>query len=69
MANTVSILSLANTFGEWFSSTNALARENNDLAANNYHKTTGTLFLDEYDLGLAVANNAVIGGEIGRAHV
>ena len=62
MANTVSILSLANTFGEWFSSTNALARENNDLAANNYHKKSGTLFLDEYDLGLHVANNAVVGG-------
>ena len=62
MANTVSILSYGNTFGELVTNQNALARENNTLAANNYTKETGTLFLNEPDLGLQVANNAVVQG-------
>jgi len=64
MANTVSILSYANTFGEWVVNTNTLAKENNDLAANNYVKSTGTLFLNDNSLGLQVANNAIIGGQL-----
>ena len=63
MANTVSILSYANTFGDWVVTTNGLARENNNLAANNYTKGTGTLFLNDPSLGLQVANNAIIGGQ------
>jgi len=62
MANTVSILSYGNTFGELVTTQNALARENNALAANNYTKETGTLFLSDPDLGLQVANNAVVQG-------
>jgi hypothetical protein len=62
MANTVSILSYANTFGDLVTALNAVAKENNDLAANNYTKPTGTLFLNEPILGLQVANNAVIQG-------
>ena len=76
MSNTVSILSYSNTFGDWVAATNNLAKENNDLAANNYIKPSGTLYLNEPTLGLQVANNAVIAGqlqvqgvEIGRAHV
>ena len=42
MANTVSILSYANTFGDWVVTTNSLVKENNDFAANNYIKPTGT---------------------------
>ena len=64
MANTVSILSYANTFGDWIVTTNALARENNDLAANNYIKPTGTLYLNEPTLGLQVANVAIIQGQL-----
>jgi hypothetical protein len=64
MANTVSILSYANTFGEWVVNTNTLAKENNDLAANNYVKSTGTLFLNDNSLGLQVANNAIFGGQL-----
>jgi len=64
MANTVSILSYANTFGDWIVTTNALARENNDLAANNYIKPTGTLFLNDPSLGLQVANVAIIQGQL-----
>ena len=63
MANTVSILSYNNTFGDWMVSTNALAKENNDLAANNYIKTSGTLFLNSNTLGLQVANNSIFGGQ------
>lgn len=62
MANTVSILSYANTFGDWVVTTNSLVRENNDFAANNYIKPTGTLYLNAPLLGLQVANNAIIAG-------
>lgn len=62
MANTVSILSYANTFGDWVVTTNSLVRENNDFAANNYVKPSGTLYLNAPILGLQVANNAVIAG-------
>lgn len=64
MANTVSLLSYANTFGDWVVTTNAVAKENNDIAANNYHKASGTLYLDDGSLGLQVANNAIIGGQL-----
>jgi len=64
MANTVSYLSFANTFGDWVVVTNALARENNDLASNNYTKPTGTLFLNSPTLGLQVANNAIVAGQL-----
>ena len=64
MANTVSLLSYANTFGDWVVTTNALVKENNDFAANNYTKPIGTLFLSDPSLGLQVANNAIIGGQL-----
>jgi hypothetical protein len=64
MANTVSLLSYANTFGDWVVTTNALVRENNDLAANNYIKPTGTLYLNSPTLGLQVANVAIIAGAL-----
>jgi hypothetical protein len=64
MANTVTLLSYANTFGDWVVTTNKLAQENNDLAANNFVKPTGTLFLNSPSLGLQVANNATIQGQL-----
>lgn len=64
MANTVSLLSYANTFGEWVTTTNKVAQEVNDLAANNYVKGSGTLYLNDGTLGLQIANNAVIGGQL-----
>jgi hypothetical protein len=64
MANTVNYLTFANTFGDWVVTTNNLARENNDLAANNYIKPTGTLYLNDPTLGLQVANNAIIAGQL-----
>ena len=67
MANTVSILSYANTFGDWVTTTNALTKENNDIAANNYIKPTGTLYLNDPTLGLQVANVAYVAGEMRAA--
>lgn len=64
MANTVTLLNYANTFGDWVVTTNALAIENNNLAANNYTKATGTLFLNAPATGLQVANNATIQGQL-----
>jgi hypothetical protein len=64
MANTVFLLNLNNTFEDWVSVTNNLAKENNDIAANNYIKPTGTLYLNDPTLGLQVANVAVIAGQL-----
>lgn len=64
MANTASLISYTNTFGEWLASTNTLVQENNTLAANNYTKGSGTLFLNDPLLGLQVANNAILGGQL-----
>ena len=64
MANTVSLLSYANTFGDWVVTTNALTKENNDIAANNYIKPTGTLYLNDSSLGLQVAKGAIFAGQV-----
>ncbi|NBP01466.1 MAG: hypothetical protein EBU90_15260, partial [Proteobacteria bacterium] len=64
MANTVTLLNYANTFGDWIVTTNKLSQENNDLATNNYVKQAGTLFLNSPTLGLQVANNAVVQGQL-----
>ena len=64
MANTVNLLSYANTFGDQLVTINALAQENNNMAANNYIKPTGTLYLNDPTLGLQVANNAVVAGQL-----
>lgn len=63
-ANTFPILSYANTFGDWAVATNNLLNQNNDLAANNFYKGTGTMYLQDSTLGLSVSNNATIGGQL-----
>jgi len=60
MANTVTSLSYANTFGHWLNSTDALISENNILATGNYVKDTGTLFLSESTLSALQANGNII---------
>ena len=60
MANTVTSLSYANTFGQWLNSTGALISENNILAAGNYVKDSGTLFLSESTLNALQANGNII---------
>jgi hypothetical protein len=64
MANTVTILSYANTFGEWMVNTNQLAREVNDLAAGTYTKNTGLLVLNSSNTSLQVSNTALFTGNI-----
>jgi len=64
MANTVSLLSYANTFGDWVVTTNFLTQQNNNLVANNYVKSTGTLYLNDPALGLQVANAAIFAGSM-----
>ena len=63
MANTVTSLSYANTFGDWVVTTNLLTAEVNDIGFNNYIKPTGTLFLNSPTLGLQVANTAIVQGQ------
>jgi hypothetical protein len=54
MANTVNLLSYANTFGEQMLTITALAQENNTLAKGNYFKDAGTLILQDPTSSLRV---------------
>ena len=56
------ILSYANTFSDMMQSINSLVQDNNDLAANNFTKPSGTLFLGDSTLGLQVNTAAIIAG-------
>ena len=60
MANTVSSLSYANTFGDWMVATNDLVIENNILAKENYVKDSGTLYLSENSQTALQSNGNVI---------
>ena len=60
MANTVTTLQNANTFGHWLVATNALISENNILAADDYRKDAGTLYLSEGTKTALQANGNVI---------
>jgi len=64
MANTVSILSYANTFGDWLVATNAIGKEHNDLVSNNWTKSTGTMYLNDPTLGLQVGGGAIFAGAL-----
>jgi len=61
MANTITLLSYANTFGDWIITTNQLIQQNNNLVANSYVKPTGTLFLNDPTLGLQASNTVITG--------
>jgi hypothetical protein len=60
MANTVSTISYANTFGQWMVATNALVAENNILAASDYIKDSGTLYLSETTKNALQANGNIV---------
>ena len=60
MANTVTSLSYANTFGQWLAATDALIAENNVLAKDNYVKDSGTIYLSEGTLNALQSNGNVI---------
>ena len=60
MANTVSTISYANTFGQWMVATDALIAENNTLAKSDYTKDSGTLYLNETTQSSLQANGTVV---------
>ena len=60
MANTVTTLSYANTFGQWLTATGNLIGENNILAKGDYTKDTGTLYLSETTKSSLQANGNVV---------
>ena len=51
-------LTYANTFVDWFTTTNTMVVDFNNFTANSYAKNTGTLYLNEPTTAL-VANGAV----------
>jgi hypothetical protein len=63
MANTVNILSYANTFGDWMINTNQIADELNRLSKGTY-TVEGTLILNGANVGLQVSNTALFTGNV-----
>jgi hypothetical protein len=64
MANTVSILSYANTFGDWVVTTNQIVQEIDNLGKSNYTKDTGLLTINSPGTGFAVSNNSLFSGNV-----
>jgi len=64
MANTVSVLNFTNTFGDLLAQQNIIAKELNNLGANNYTKDSGTLYIDGIGTGLSVTNTAALGAAV-----
>jgi len=64
MANTVSVLNFTNTFGDLLAQQNIIAKELNNLGANNYTKDSGTLFVSGIGTGLSVTNTAALGAAV-----
>ena len=60
MTNTVTTISYANTFSDWMVATDALINENNILAAGDYTKNAGTLYLNETTQNSLQANGSVV---------
>ena len=60
MANTVSTISYANTFGQWMVATDALIGENNTLAKSDYTKDSGTIYLSETTKNALQSNGSVV---------
>ena len=60
MANTITHISNANTFGEWVVATDSLVTENNILAKGDYNKDSGTLYLSETAQNALWSNGTVV---------
>lgn len=60
MANTVSTISYANTFGQWMVATDALIAENNTIATGDYIKDSGTLYLSENTKNALQSNGNIV---------
>lgn len=64
MANTITNISLANTFGEWVSTTVQTVNELNYIGTADWRKASGTMYIDSTGVGLDVANNAYFRGQL-----
>jgi hypothetical protein len=64
MANTISNISLANTFGDWVSTTVQVVNELNYIGNSDWRKTTGTIFLESNGTSLDVANSSFFRGAV-----
>ena len=64
MANRITPLNFANTFGDWVSVTNQVVAEANTFGFQNYTKNTGTFFIQSPGVGLQVSNNATVSGQL-----
>jgi hypothetical protein len=64
MANTVSILSYTNTFGDLLTQQNKAAVELNNLGTYNYTKDSGTLYINTTDTALSVIGTSILGTTI-----
>lgn len=60
MANTITNINFANTFGEWVVATSQVITENNNLASGDYTKNSGTLYLNETTQNSLQANGNII---------
>ena len=60
MANTVTVISYANTFGQWMVATDALIAENNNLAVGDYTKNSGTVYLSETTKNALQSNGNIV---------
>ena len=64
MANTITTLSYANTFGDWVVITDLLSNEVNSIGFGNYVKSNGLITLAGSGTGLQVANNSLFQGNV-----
>lgn len=62
MANTITQLSYANTFGDWVVTTNQAANELNGLGFGNWTKNSGLMSIN--GSGLQVANNTTLSSNV-----
>mgnify|MGYP000471379805 CR=1 FL=1 len=60
----ISQITYSNTFSHWMVTTNQLVSVVNTLSFGDFYKNQGTLYLNSPTLGLQVANNAVVQGQL-----
>ena len=64
MANTISNISLANTFGDLVSTTVQTVNELNYIGNQDWHKPSGTIYLDSTGIALDISNEAIFRGQV-----
>jgi hypothetical protein len=64
MANTITNISLSNTFSEWVGTTIQTVNELNSIGLYDWRKGAGTLYIDSVGTALDVANNTFLRGGV-----